>query len=528
MKQDSKKTKALYLVTDKGKNGLFKVIFSRAVVITLLLLVQIFFLFSTFKWFSEYSPIINAVSLLFSSFIVIYILNSHKINSTAKTTWIMVIMAFPIFGGLLYAYTQSNLGHRILARRTNHLIVQSEHKVRQKPHVLEELTKVHEGTATLAHYLRLNGNYPVYNQTTTDYFKTGEDKYQAMMIELEKAQHFIFLEYFIIQEGEMWGHILEILARKAAEGVEVRVMYDGTNAFTKVPWDYDAKIRQLGIQCKMFAPITPFVSTHYNYRDHRKILVIDGHTAFTGGINLADEYINLTQRFGHWKDTAIMLKGDAVKTFTLMFLQLWNIDEKKPHYSAYLNEANPLPNKQTGFVIPYGDEPFDNEKVGENVYIDILNRANQYVHIMTPYLILDGELENAIKFAAKRGVEVKLILPGIPDKRIPFALAKTYYASLMDAGVDIYEYTPGFVHAKVFVSDDDTAVVGSINLDYRSLYHHFECGVLLYKTESIAEIEEDFQETLGMSELVLFDKLNNRPFIQKLTGWIVKIFAPLL
>lgn len=449
-------------------------------------------------------------------------------NSTAKITWIIAILAFPIFGGLFYAYTQSNLGHRILSKRINLLIAQSEQKLSQDKVTIENLALENEGTANLAHYLRLNGNYPVYQQTETTYFSSGEEKFVALLNELEKAKHFIFLEYFIIEEGEMLGQILEVLSRKVAEGVEVRLLFDGTNAFTKVPIDYDEKIKELGIQCKMFAPITPFVSTHYNNRDHRKIVVIDGHTAFNGGINLADEYINLTSRFGHWKDTAIMLKGPAVKSFTLMFLQLWNIDEREPIFDQYLVESSLSFEQAQGYVIPYGDEPLDNDKVGENVYIDILNRATRYVHIMTPYLILDGEMENALCFAAKRGVEVKIILPGIPDKKIPYALAKTYYSNLLNAGVDIYEYTPGFMHAKVFVSDNDTAVVGTINLDYRSLYHHFECGTFLYKTESVKDIDADFDATLAQCKLVLFDQLGKRPLSQKITGWLVKLIAPLL
>ena len=270
---------------------------------------------------------------------------------------------------------------------------------------------------------------------------------------------------------------------RSAEGVEVRVMYDGMCEFSLLSHDYPKRLQKLGIQCKMFSPVTPFISTHYNYRDHRKILVIDGHTAFNGGVNLADEYINEVQRFGHWKDTAVMLKGEAVQSFTLMFLQMWNIDVKNCEYLKYIVPSANISRQTNGFVMPYGDCPLDNEKVGKMVYMDILNRARDYVHIITPYLILDGEMETALKFAAQRGVEVALILPGIPDKKTAFALAKTHYVSLLEAGVHIYEYSPGFVHAKVFVSDNKKAVIGTINLDYRSLYHHFECATYLYQTD---------------------------------------------
>ena len=305
-------------------------------------------------------------------------------------------------------------------------------------------------------------------------------------------------------------------------------MYDGTNEFATLPSSYPQKLRELGIKCKAFAPIAPFVSTHYNYRDHRKILVIDGHTAFTGGVNLSDRYINREEVFGHWKDTAVMLKGEAVKSFTLLFLQMWNIDEKEPRFEPYLScPAEPVKDAQ-GYVIPYGDTPVDGFRVGEMVYIDMLNRAKDYVHIMTPYLILDGELDTALRFAAERGVEVSIILPGIPDKKTPYALAKTHYASLIRAGVNIYEYTPGFVHAKVFSSDGRKAVVGTINLDYRSLYHHFECAAYMVDTPCIGDIEADFADTLKKCHLVTLEDVKNIKTGMKLRGILSKAIATLL
>ena len=296
--------------------------------------------------------------------------------------------------------------------------------------------------ANLAKYIHRCGCHPVYDQTAVTYFPSGEAKWEEMLKQLEQAEKFIFLEYFIVDEGLMWGKILEILAKKAVQGVDIRVMYDGTCELSTLPHDYPNRLRKLGIQCKMFAPVTPFVSTHYTYRDHRKILVIDRHIAFTGGINLADEYINHIEKHGHWKDTAIMLKGEAVKSFTLMFLQMWGITEKTPEFDRFLETATSAVPDAKGYVIPYGDSPLDEEKLGERAYMDILNRAQRYVHIMSPYLILDGEMETALKFAAERGVDVKLILPGIPDKNAPYALAKTHFDSLLCSGVQIYIYPP--------------------------------------------------------------------------------------
>ncbi|MDE6665129.1 MAG: hypothetical protein K2K14_02920 [Ruminococcus sp.] len=304
-------------------------------------------------------------------------------------------------------------------------------------------------------------------------------------------------------------------------------MYDGMCEISTLSFDYPERVEKLGIKCKDFSPIRPFLSTHYNYRDHRKILVIDGKVAFNGGINLADEYINRIERFGHWKDTAVMLKGEAVQSFTLMFLQMWNITEKSPEWDKFLTNDCEQADAE-GFVMPYADCPLDDYKVGENVYMDILNRATDYVHIMTPYLILDGELETSLKFAAQRGVDVKIILPGIPDKKMAYALAKSHYRSLIKTGVKIYEYTPGFVHAKVWSSDNEKAVVGTINLDYRSLYHHFECATYMYKTKCITDIENDFCETLERCREVTPETIKKEKFFYKFFGGIMKIFAPLM
>ena len=319
-----------------------------------------------------------------------------------------------------------------------------------------------------------------------------------LMKELKAAKHFIFMEFFIIDRGYMWDEILKVLEEKVKEGVEVRVMYDGMCCLMLLPFHYPRQLERKGIRCKMFSPIIPVLSTHQNYRDHRKIAVIDGRCAFTGGVNLADEYINCKVRFGHWKDTALMVRGDAVKGFTMMFLQMWDVTEKKEEdYRKYLSapagEAA-AGRMEKGYVIPYGDSPFDKEQIGEQVYLDILSQAKEYVHIMTPYLILDDGMKDALCYAAKRGVEVIIIMPHIPDKKYAYLLARTYYPELLKAGVRIFEYEPGFVHAKVFASDDEKATVGTINLDFRSLYLHFECGTFLYRNPVIEKIEDTKKE----------------------------------
>lgn len=510
----------------KGQKGIVHALFSRFGLILLLFLVQVLILFSIFQWFEEFLPHILGGTALFTFVMVIYLLNS-RMNPTAKITWLIVIALLPVFGVLLLLYTQSNVGNRALRSRVNQMLGDTRELIPQSRQIMKELEQENPGAAALARYMHRSGCHPVYAQTAVTYFPLGEYKFEEMLKQLELAEHFIFMEYFIVDEGVMWGQILEILAGKAAQGLDVRVMYDGTCEFSLLSHDYPKRLQKLGIQCKVFSPVTPFVSTHYNYRDHRKILVIDGHTAFNGGVNLADEYINQKEKFGHWKDTAVMLKGAAVQSFTLMFLQMWGIDQRETEYGKFLS-AIPALEEKKGYVIPYGDCPLDQDKLGERVYMDILNRSQKYVHIMTPYLILDGELETAMKFAAERGTEVVLILPGIPDKFIPYALAKTHYASLLESGVKIYEYTPGFVHAKVFVSDDREAVVGTINLDYRSLYHHFECATYLYGTDCIAEIEADVQATLKKCRQVTMETVRREKLKMKITGSLMKAVAPLM
>lgn len=520
------KDKGLNLLK-RGQKGIIHAIFSRFGLVLLMLVVQFLILFGILRWFGKFLPHIWSGTVLLTFVMVLYLLNS-RLDPPAKITWLIVVMLLPVFGVLLFVYTKSEIGHRALKMRIDQIIKNTKESIPQSPEVMQKFSGENPGAAALVHYMQRSGCHPVYEKTAVTYFPVGEKKFEEMLKQLEAAERFIFMEYFIVDEGLMWGKILEILARKAAEGVEVRVMYDGTCEFALLPRDYPKRLKALGIKCKVFSPVTPFVSTHYNYRDHRKILVIDGHTAFTGGVNLSDEYINAKPKFGHWKDTAVMLKGEAVRSFTLMFLQTWGISEREIDYARFLSYPAMPVETAKGYVIPYGDRPLDDDKLGERVYMDILNRAIKYVHIMTPYLILDGEIETALKFAAERGVEVVLILPGIPDKIIPYSLAKTHYTSLLESGVKIYEYTPGFVHAKVCVSDTLEAVVGTINLDYRSLYHHFECAAYLYDTDCVPEIEADFQAALAKCRQVTKETVRKEKWYLKLLGCLMKAVAPLL
>lgn len=513
----------------KGQKGLIHAIFSRFGLVLVLLVLQFGALFSLMRWFSNLLPHYLGGTLLVTAAMMVYLLN-QDMNNSVRIPWLVVTALAPVLGVLLFCYTKEDVGHRVLKKRLLELEGQTRSQLPQPKKASKALDADCPGAASLAQYLRgRGGGFPVYENTQVTYFPSGEAKFAALLPQLESATQYIFLEYFIIDEGLMWGRILEILARKAAQGVDVRVMYDGTCEFSTLPRDYPRRLEALGIRCKVFAPVTPFVSTHYNYRDHRKILVVDGRVGFTGGVNLADEYINHVEKFGRWKDAAVMLEGEAVRSLTAIFLQMWDI-AREPEFEAYLKQPIPAPAGAKGFAAPYGDCPLDGERVGELVYIDLLNRARKYIHIMTPYLILDGELETALKFAAERGVDVHLILPGKPDKRIPYALAKTHYAALIRSGVKISEWVPGFVHAKVFVVDDREAVVGTINLDYRSLYHHFEDAVWMVDAPCIPAIEDDFQRTLTQCRAVEATKQSiwQGQTLLRLTGRLVKAIAPLL
>ena len=508
------------------KKRLLRVLFSRATVITVALLMNFALVILTVLHLFRGLPLLFGSMVLFTAVMELIVLNSRD-RESVKLSWCVLMAVAPVLGAVMYFLVRTDPGNRVNKRLLDASIQISLPLIPEQTALYDAIGREDPGFYGIARYLKDRGCAPVYENTEVIYFPLGEDKFERLLAELEKAEKFIFLEYFIISEGYMWDSILEILERKAARGVEVRVLYDGMNAFCNLPYRYPAELEKKGIRCKMFAKVRPFVSTHYNNRDHRKIAVIDGVTAFTGGINLEDCYINRGSPYGHWKDTAVMLRGDGARSLTMLFLQMWNATESAREFAPYLIQPG-TGEKAPGYVIPYGDNPTDRENVGEMVYLDLLNRAREYVYIMTPYLILDGEMTTALKFAAGRGVDVRLILPHIADKKSAFALAKTHYRELLEAGVKIYEYTPGFVHAKVFLSDDAHAVVGTINLDYRSLYHHFECAAYLHKVPALRDIREDFRQTQAKCCRITLEDVKRQSGLSRLAGALLKVFAPLM
>lgn len=515
-------------VKKKAKHGILRLIFSRTALVGALLFGQIFLMLSTLSMIKEHAFWVYAGFLVMSMFVIVHIINRED-NPGFKMSWILFVLLIPIVGTFFYIFIQLQPGTRSIRKRLSALNDETREFMKQDKVLLEELRVSKPANANLAHYMAEIGGCPLHKNTKVTYFPLGEEKFEELKKQLNAAKKFIFMEYFIVEESLMWDSILEILERKVHEGVEVRFMYDGMCSIMRLPYSYPKTLEEKGIKCKVFSQIRPILSTYQNNRDHRKICVIDGEIAFTGGINLADEYINQKERFGHWKDTAVMLRGEAVQNFTILFLQMWNVIERKQeNYEKYLTPKSSEFKRELGYVIPYGDSPFDDEDIGEEVYLHILNHAKKYVHIMTPYLIVDNEMRNNLTYAAKCGIEVIIIMPHVPDKWYAFYVAKTYYEELIRAGVQIYEYTPGFIHAKVFVSDDDTATVGTINLDYRSLYLHFECGAFIYNNQVVQDIEKDFQATLKKCDKVSMTEVKNRSFFEKAAGKVLRLIAPLM
>lgn len=462
------------------------------------------------------------------SIIIVFIIINNKSNPSYKIAWIVPVMIFPIFGGLFYLLYG---GNKLSTREKLKMVIQNiemTNSLKQDDEIIKKIGDKSIYAKNQSEYILNYAKCPVYNNTETTYFKIGEEKFEALLRELKKAEKFIFLEYFIIQEGKMFNSILEILEEKAKQGVDVRLIYDDVGCIVTLPHNYKNTLEEKGIKCRVFNPIKPFFTRRLNNRDHRKIVVIDGDVGFTGGINLADEYINEYEKHGYWKDAGIMLKGDAVWNLTVMFLSMWDyIDNKEEDYIKFKPSKNKYYNSK-GYVQPFDDSPLINEPIGETVYLNLINKAKDYIYINTPYLIIDNEMATALKIAAKSGVDIKIVTPYIPDKKFVHAVTKSYYESFIKDGIEIYEFTPGFMHAKTFVVDDEYGVVGSINLDFRSLYLHYECGVWLYKTESIKSMKDDYLKTLKRCHKVTMEECKNTSSIRKVLRLIIRMFAPLL
>lgn len=502
------------------------ILFHRSVMVGISLLFQAAVLAAMILFFSEHAAYFYWSCILLSVLASLWIL-SRRMEPGYKIAWLIPILLMPVFGGIFYLLSGGG-GVTPGMRKKLQSIGQRTRETLAGDFASDQMHSLGEDAAGQARYLEQYACCPVYHSTHTEYFPLGELAWARMLEELERAERYIFLEYFIIQEGELWDSILQILRRKAAQGVDVRVLYDDFGCMYTLPRDYDVQLEAQGIQCRCFGRLVPVLSVRQNNRNHQKMLVIDGACAFTGGMNLADEYVNRRMKYGHWKDSAIFLRGDAVWSMTVMFLSMWDncagLEEDYDHFRPRQLKMPPA----GGWVQPYTDTPLDGEKVSQTVYLNMISRARRSIYITTPYLIVDEATNTALCNAAKAGVDVRIITPHIPDKRYVFEVTRAHYPPLLESGVKIYEYTPGFIHAKNFVVDGMYATVGTVNLDYRSLFLHFENGVLLYGDPSIEAIRKDFLDTVAQCEEITLGKTRRLSIFDYLYRSILRVFAPLM
>ena len=500
----------------------------RRAVISLLLLAQVIFIINllfgqalTNGWFS-------LAMQLVSLFLVLRIVNTRE-KPGYRVVWIVLLLAFPIIGIPLYFLFRVQSDTKKLDRRIRELEIKARPSLALNPPCSAEAKAACGEHSNTVGYLGDYAHFPVCRHTQTRFCPTGEEFYESMLRDLETAEHYIFLEYFIVNEGEMFSGIFDILRRKAAEGVDVRLLYDDMGCFLSLPADFDRMLEENGIKASVFNPFTPFLSAMQNNRDHRKICSVDGRIAYTGGVNLADEYINRKERFGHWKDSAIRLEGEAAWNMTVIFLEQWELTRhvKEDYLRFYPWHSEPCPNGDDGFVIPYADSPVDEDNVCEHVYMQMINSARRYLYICSPYLIVDDTLASAISLCAKSGVDVRIITPDKADKRFVHFTTQSYYRQFIRSGVRIYQYSGGFMHSKTFVSDDVVATVGTANLDYRSLYLHFEDCVWMYGSRAVAEVKDDFLKTLERCR-EMHEANCSCSGIKRLWQEILRLFGPLM
>lgn len=506
----------------------FRELLRRRIAVILLLILQALFIAYAISSDSLMAELIRVTLRIISVVIVIHVI-SHKDKGANKVAWVFLILLFPVFGGAFYLLYHFQSSTKRFSKAISEIeresralyLLPGDSYERAKQAVPQHLPQIR--------YLQESAGFPIFDATKTHYFSPGEQFFEPFLNELKKAQRYIFLEYFIVEEGVFWNSVLDILKEKAARGVDVRLIYDDIGCFLTLPRNYGKQMQEYGIKCMTFNPFRPVLSVMQNNRDHRKITSIDGKVAFTGGLNMADEYANIIEKYGYWKDSAIMLEGKAAWSLTLMFLEMWQLCTKQKEcfedFYPWGNEGYPI--TADGFVQPYADSPMDDENVGEHVYMQILNNAKDYVYITTPYLIVDDSMVSALCLAAKSGVDVRIITPHIWDKALIHMTTRSYYRELIRSGVQIYEYSKGFIHSKTFVSDDRTATVGTTNLDFRSLYLHFECGVWMSGSSAVLQVKEDFLNTLIDCQQISLEECREKPII-RLFQDLLRLFAPLL
>lgn len=477
------------------------------------------------------------IAVIITEIVVILSLISRNDNPDYKIPWLIVVLVIPVVGFMLYfLFYNRKLNKKYinkvydLKNRNNKLLSESFSNETIKSKAFDNIKKDELAYSNAIQLCKISESN-LYQNTNLYYFESGEKAFIEMLKDLKNAKKYIFIEYFIIEEGLFWNSILNILIEKAKNGIEVKVIWDDIGCMNTLPGNYFKELEKYNIKALCYSRLKGQADSEFNNRNHRKIMIIDGNIGYTGGINIADEYINHREKFGYWKDVAIRLEGEAVNGLTKLFIFDYSINmkNKKDNFRNDLNDYFIYKKDicNDGFVIPFGDgpKPMYKYNVGKTVIMNMLNQAKKYVYIMTPYLIIDNELCQTIENTALRGIDVRIVVPHIPDKKMVFTMTKSYYKRLKDSGVKIYEFTSGFVHAKVYLSDNDVAMVGTINLDYRSLVHHFENGIWIYKHKEIENIKEDIINTINNSEEIVSVK---NSLLNRLIVVLVKIFSPLL
>ncbi|MDF2567091.1 MAG: cls [Oscillospiraceae bacterium] len=504
---------------------LLKFLTSRVFSIGALIGIQATIIALLISFLSSYFFYFYLFFIVLSISITVYII-SQKDNPAYKLAWIIPILLLPVFGGLFYLlFGKRNISPK-MKKKIFDLFNSTKKLLKQDPDIVAEIENLSQSTAKQIKYLSTISMHPICKNTQAELLTPGEVMFDRLVNELKKAEKFIFLEYFIIQEGKMWDTVLDIITEKIKNGVDVRLIYDDLGSISVLPTGYHKKLRELGIKTCVFNPFKPSLDVFMNYRDHRKITVIDGNIGFTGGINLADEYINEYDKHGYWKDTSVVIEGDAVWNLTVLFLQLWHyISDEDPLYEEYRPTVSC---ESDGYVQPFGDSPIDDHLVGEAAYMNMINNATKYVYITTPYLILDNEMSTALSLAAQSGIDVRIITPHHPDKKFVHEVTRSHYHNLIEAGVKIYEFTPGFIHSKTVVVDDELGIVGTTNFDFRSFYLHFECGVFFYRSKVVEQVYEDFMDTLKVSKEVTLEDCKKVSIPRQIYRSTLRLFAPLM
>ena len=500
--------------------------FNQRILVVLILLLQIGFIVLTVVFNSRKWELAGVGLAAISFFVALYVVSSRD-KAAYKVSLVFLILLFPILGGLFYLLFKGTVPYRAMHKRIRAMERMNADAARVQTSALGEAEAAHPGRVNQLRYLETFAGFPVSRGAEVSYYASGEEAFPFMLEQIRRAEKYVFLEYFIIRDGEMWGRMAEALEERAAAGVDVRVIYDDMGCFSGIRGKRFEEVGYRGIRFVPFNRFMPLLTSVQNNRDHRKILSVDGKVVFTGGVNVGDEYINRQSQYGYWKDAVLSVGGGAAWHFTEIFLKMWQLctGATEP-ISDYLPEAADA-EEADGFVQPYADTPLDTENVGEHIYLQMINGARRYLYLTTPYLIIDDSTVSALTLAAKSGVDVRIITPYICDSRPVHFTTRSYYGRLIRGGVRVYEYSPGFMHAKLFVSDDEVATVGTANLDFRSLYLHFECGAVLYGTGAVAKIKEDFLTSLSKCREITEGDCR-RSLLVRMMQAVMRLFAPLM